>query len=415
MRTYEMLPWHSRYLLCVWALALLPTLTYCFFRMAQQRRRVCAVPLLALGADYFVFQMLTAALLYGRRVAVSVPFFPAFLAAATALVGVLMPGIVRWQRTHISPMSMKESADSLPLGLCYSRPGGLPKLTNARMEALCRGCTGAPLLNADAFWEALRAGYLAPGAVSIQAGEQPIVQLPEGVYSFRRCTLTSEGLPLNELIAVDVTREHLLSTQLQAKQTGAARANRRLKELNSVITAMTIEKETLRAKTRLHDELGKALLSARRWLRAPESVDRAALLAQWRHVTALLKNEGPNAMHPDYVDVVRDAYLLGVEIETQGVLPELSPARELTETALSVCLTNTLRHAGGTKMFVSCAAVSEDYRVRITNDGRAPEGPIREGGGLGDLRRRVERAGGTMTVESAPRFALELTLPKEER
>ena len=414
MRTYEMLAWQGRYLLCIWSLALLPMLTWCCLRMAQQRRRGCVVPLLTLGADYVFYQMMAANLLSGRRFAMPVPALLAFLAAAAVAVGVLMRGIVRWQRSHISPMSVKESADSIPVGLCYSRPDGLPKLTNEQMETLCRGCTGAPLLNADAFWEVLCAGRLAQQAECIQAGEQPIVRLPDGVYSFHRRSLTAEGLALNETIAVDVTQEYALNTQLREKQARAAGANRRLKELSGVITAMTIEKETLAAKTRLHDELGKALLSARRWLHTPESVDRSALLEQWRRVTELLKNEGPNAMHPGYVDVVRGAYLLGVEIEVTGVLPELSPARELTETALSVCLTNTLHHAEGTKMFVLCSAGRGAYRIRILNDGRQPDAPVTEGGGLGDLRRRVEGAGGTMRVESAPRFALELTIPKEE-
>jgi len=37
-----------------------------------------------------------------------------------------------------------------------------------------------------------------------------------------------------------------------------------------------------------------------------------------------------------------------------------------------------------------------------------------EGGGLSTLRRRVERAGGTMTVQSFPQFKLTVTIPKEK-
>ena len=44
---------------------------------------------------------------------------------------------------------------------------------------------------------------------------------------------------------------------------------------------------------------------------------------------------------------------------------------------------------------------------------RAPDGPVREGGGLSALRRQVEAAGGGMRIESAPRFSLILELVEE--
>jgi len=43
---------------------------------------------------------------------------------------------------------------------------------------------------------------------------------------------------------------------------------------------------------------------------------------------------------------------------------------------------------------------------------KQPGSEIIEGGGLSTLRRRVERAGGTMTVQSLPKFKLTVTVPK---
>lgn len=53
-------------------------------------------------------------------------------------------------------------------------------------------------------------------------------------------------------------------------------------------------------------------------------------------------------------------------------------------------------------------------RMEITNNGRKPEGPIIEGGGLSALRRRIEDRGGVMTVESSPEFRLRVLLPEKE-
>ena len=49
--------------------------------------------------------------------------------------------------------------------------------------------------------------------------------------------------------------------------------------------------------------------------------------------------------------------------------------------------------------------------LTLTNDGRVPEAPIQEGGGLSGLRRRVEQMQGTMLIESRPRFTLTIKLP----
>lgn len=82
--------------------------------------------------------------------------------------------------------------------------------------------------------------------------------------------------------------------------------------------------------------------------------------------------------------------------------------------AIRECTSNCIRHAGGTKIFADCRITAGTVVLTLTNDGRAPEAPIQEGGGLSGLRRRVEQAAGRMTVESCPRFALTVTIPIQE-
>ena len=55
------------------------------------------------------------------------------------------------------------------------------------------------------------------------------------------------------------------------------------------------------------------------------------------------------------------------------------------------------------------------YTVMIYNNGRSPEKAIREGGGLTNLRYRIETAGGMMLVQSFPEFALVIEIPGLER
>ena len=75
-------------------------------------------------------------------------------------------------------------------------------------------------------------------------------------------------------------------------------------------------------------------------------------------------------------------------------------------------MTNAVRYAQATELYVDFTESETEATVTITNNGRTPDGEIEEGGGLSTLRRRIERAGGTMTVRSRPGFQLSVTLPK---
>ena len=75
-------------------------------------------------------------------------------------------------------------------------------------------------------------------------------------------------------------------------------------------------------------------------------------------------------------------------------------------------MTNAVRYAGADELYVCFSEDSDFATVAVTNNGKLPEADITEGGGLSTLRRRVERAGGTMLVQSMPCFKLTVTVPK---
>lgn len=96
---------------------------------------------------------------------------------------------------------------------------------------------------------------------------------------------------------------------------------------------------------------------------------------------------------------------------TPADLPVSGEARSAVLAAIRECLTNTARHAGGDRLFVFIKSGDDTprgIRVEITNNGKVPLTPVQEAGGLSNLRRMVERAGGIMTVESTPQFLLRL-------
>ena len=101
-----------------------------------------------------------------------------------------------------------------------------------------------------------------------------------------------------------------------------------------------------------------------------------------------------------------------------GVVPVLSgdpPGREevrsLLAAAIRECAANTVKHAGGDRLFVEISKDGTGTCMTISNNGDPPKAPIAESGGLLSLRRSVEDAGGQMTVKSLPVFRLKLSFP----
>ena len=323
--------------------------------------------------------------------------------------------IRKWRKNHISERSVKQSFDSIPTGLCYYWPEGLPKLVNTAMESICQQLTGASLLDAAGFWTQLKNGAL-PGC--IQRGAEPIYRFSDGqVYSFHSYEMELNGHTLCELVATNVSEEYRIISELNVRRQKVDRVRKRLKELSKTITRTTAEKEVLSAKIRLHDNFGKMLLLTKRYLLEPESVDQKELLTTWRLNIRHLKNEEPEAWQVPYHAIGEQAARLGIDLKVIGELPTEKHLKPIVDTAVTVHVTNVVRHAKGTKAYLNIETIgegkAESYQLTFTNDGKVPRAPIQEKGGLVNLRREVEAIGGTMQLHITPQFELILILPKK--
>jgi signal transduction histidine kinase len=335
-----------------------------------------------------------------------------FCLALLSLGGSMQYRLRRWSRSHISPMSVKEAFDRLPAGLCYYLPGGLIKLVNTSMDALCQDAVGAPMTDPEGFRRALEAGDL---PASLRGGEAPMLRFADGrVYSFAHRLLDTELGPVHELLAMDVSRDCAMNRELEEKQARARELNVRLKALLGSIEYLTMSRELMQLKSELHDRLGQSLLLSRRYLLEPGSVEESEVREAWQKNLSLLENSRPESWQAPYYLRKLEAEALGIRLEISGSLPEESRLIPVVETALSVHVTNVLRHARGNRALVSCRRERGGYCLELTNDGDPPALPLREGGGLGNLRSRVEALGGSMALEASPTFRLGIWLPGSE-
>ncbi len=320
------------------------------------------------------------------------------------------------QKTRITTLSVKESADSLPAGLCFYWPGGFPKLVNRVMDEISFGVRGKSIQNGELFWQSL--SIPAPkgtetGGEILRSGKNPLMRLADGrVYSLRRHELTFEDRPIYEIVANDITEEYARSEMLREKRAAAEDAEKRLRSISGSIAQLTVDREVLGMKIRVHDNLNRALLAVKRALGTGDPAAKEEAARLWREKILSLDYLTQSENDDVFADLESAAEQLGARIEVKGVLPRTAPLLKLGALAVEVGLSNMLRHADGTVLTVDCTTPGV---MVLTNDGRPPEGEIQEGGGLGNLRRRVEEEGCRLEIRSAPVFSLTVDArkPKE--
>ena len=373
----------------------------CMSAVRCHRRFAFAVCLAIASLDFAVLAVLLSRLTESETLS-PVPWTAAAL-SLTALS--LFASFTLWHksRRQLSPVSIKESCDHLPSALCFAWENGLPCLKNLKMDELSHLLTGEALLNANDFWKTMEL--------------QPIVTLENGqTWSFGRVRLGMSGKTVYQITGTNITEEAQLQRELEEDNLRLKNMNRRLRQYGQDVQEATREKEILRAKTRVHDELGHALLQTRQFLSDTQG-DAESVCAAWRQNVRLLLGKYADEQRFDaFAQLARAAQAIGVTIERRGVFPaEGTESAQLVETAAHECLTNLVRHAGGTRLEIIGEKVASGWRIHYLNDGSAPSGPIVEGSGLTALRARTEAAGCAMDIEYAPHFELTLTLPQERR
>ena len=256
------------------------------------------------------------------------------------------------------------------------------------------------------------------GGVQLRDEAARIYAFPDGtVYHFAvRPVQDKYGIPYTEVMATDVTQLATLHAALQQENERLADANRRAKRLYDNMPDIVREEEILKMKMRVHDDIGHTLLAARRALRHEHDLARLrSEAAKWESSISLLcRARQENAAEDPLSYMQRRAAVLGAAVQLRGAYPAARATRELYALILRECTSNGVRHAGATELYADSEHRPQAWHLCITNNGAPPKAEIKEGGGLSSLRRRIENAGGTVTVQSLPVFVLEVTLPDKE-
>lgn len=318
-----------------------------------------------------------------------------------------LPREYRRRKNMLSPFSVKDATDKLPMGLCYADPNGRIILCNDRMRRLSFALSGHELQITEDLEKALE-----HPDKSITVNGDCYILPDKTVWQFRKQHITVD----NDDNWLQMTAHNV--TELYNGNVRQAVINDELKEVNRKLQKMyermaddIKEKESLDLKIHIHDTIGRSLLTIRDIIESDENTDKK--LEALQEATAVLTSDRVTA-GGTMDEVIQTAKSLGVTVTANGYLPADSLVEELTVAAAKECVTNCIRHAKGNEVYICIFERNDLFDITITNNGAAPSEPIREGSGLSSLRRSIESAGGEMHTAYKPHFALLLTLPEKE-
>lgn len=331
------------------------------------------------------------------------------------LVFLLFWTIWRYEKGKITPMSIKEATDSLPSGICCYAPGGRILLANSTMENFCQNVTAEPLIDGEVFSERLRSGHLRAGCHQLKAGSEPVMVLDDNsAWKLATQEIFYDKHRVTMILASDITELYQKTKTLRHMQQEVMALNERLIKVNQEIVALTVEREVLNAKVKLHDELGTNLLAIKRYCLEKGS-DKALseIVKRLRRNISFLKTDTSVTIRDEYELLNEMASRLGLRLILKGRLPLKEPQKHVVAVAIHECMTNTLRHAHGNELNIDASEDGKNYLIKFTNNGKAPSHPIEEKGGLVYLRALTEQINGKMTLHNRPVFTVCLELPKE--
>ena len=315
-----------------------------------------------------------------------------------------------YRKKSITGFSIHESLDHLTTGLCVAYEKGRIILINHRMNRLCYKITGQSLQNANSFWDTVSGGEVQGDVVRLTRGSYPRFLLPDGsVWTFTKEILDG----LIQITAADTTRLHALTEELKEKNIDLAALNLRLRKYGENVEELTRSRERLETKARIHSELGQALLATRRYLVEKDSSQKPPVALWKQNISGLRMEAELQSEEPSIEMLMRVAGASGITIEIDGQVPEQEKMKKLFCVAAIEAMTNAVRHGDAKTLRITTKEEDATCTVIFTNDGTNPEQEIAEGGGLCSLRRKLESAGGFMTVEWEPEYRLIIELTKE--
>lgn len=345
------------------------------------------------------------------RVPYTILFFITILSLGNAVWMILYE---TKNRKIISNTSIKESFDNLPTGVCFFNEAGLPVLCNYAMHRFSFAVCGKDVQFITDLQDCLSESF-EPVAGTIKDGNIFTFSDNSAWHLEIRNFTHEDGSIYTQYTAFDVTDLQRKRVELTEENEQLSKVQAHLKRLSANVVAITREEEILNAKMRVHDEMGRCLMMAQKYLKtnSEDSISESDVIS-WKRAVSMIKYNNETVDEDMMCQIRKTCESVKLKFIQTGTLPKEEKNAYILTCAIRECVTNAVYYASANELYADFSETENKAIVVVTNNGKQPDSDIIEGGGLSTLRRRVERAGGIMQVQSVPEFRLTVSIPKEK-
>ncbi len=299
---------------------------------------------------------------------------------------------IRYDRTFITPGTIKLYLDKIPCGICCWRDNGRVLFSNICMNELCIAITGNPLLNGNHFKDAVKGGML---------------RVDGRVWRFSCRKIDSDGDNLYEMIASDITSEYSKTLALEKDKSELSRLNKELSDYYMSIDETVKRQEILQAKMNIHDEMNRLMLLTV----AADKNDIEELnniFSLWEQNALLLCMEADQKSVQQSGDIDALAQALGIRIIWKDILPNNlnDKQKELFFFTEQEAIVNAVKHAQAKTMEISFEHKDDILVCRFVNDGGLENKEVRFEGGLANIELLAEKQNAKVYIEPGEKFTL---------
>lgn len=355
----------------------------------------------------------------GYRELLPVPMAWMVLLIMIIMIIIGMESMILWRKEKqmLNRNSIRQAIDTLPEAVCYFDSSGELVLCNLQMHRLFHIIAGKDLQRYGDLQKALLTCEKNSMVHLLSAERQTYLFPDERVWQYRQTNVTDcDGIAYMEAVFSDFTMLYQKNIELQKQTIRLKAMSRNLKQLSDNVLILTREQEILKAKTRLHDEMGVALTAVRQSLQEEksEAPDENMMRLLRQAVDAIRNNRRYTDEREEYARFLEDAAVIGVKVGLSGDLPAEEDIQHAFVIVMRECMTNAVRHAGATEIWMKIGSDEECNYLWITNNGTVPEKRIVPKGGLSNVKRCIENLGGEMEIQSEPFFALMVRIPTDK-
>ena len=127
-----------------------------------------------------------------------------------------------------------------------------------------------------------------------------------------------------------------------------------LQRLSANVVAVTREEEILNTKMRVHDEMGRCLVAAQKYLKqdCTESIPDS-IATSWQRAVSMIKYSNDTPEDDMLLQIRKTCEYVKLNFRQTGSLPQQESVAYLLTCAVRECVTNAVRYAEATELYVS--------------------------------------------------------------